>query len=96
MLGSFDELARNGMYVDKLNISKYSNISGKVDTITKVRYNDSGTPAVIEQTGDVVKVFFGKGVSAIAPGQAAVFYEEDDVIGGGWIKSSFNQMALAR
>ncbi|MEO1219470.1 MAG: aminomethyltransferase beta-barrel domain-containing protein, partial [Bacteroidota bacterium] len=37
------------------------------------------------------KVFFGKGVHAIAPGQAAVFYEGDDVIGGGWIQSSFRQ-----
>jgi len=46
---------------------------------------------VIEQVGDTMKVFFGKGVSAIAPGQAAVFYEGDDVIGGGWIHSSFHQ-----
>ncbi len=38
-----------------------------------------------------MKVYFGKGVHAIAPGQAAVFYQGDDVIGGGWIASSFNQ-----
>jgi len=35
-------------------------------------------------------VFFHEGVTAIAPGQAAVFYESDDVIGGGWIMSSGN------
>ncbi len=96
VLGTFDELARDGMYVDQLNISKYKQIEGRIDTITKVRYNDPGTPAVIEQVGDIVKVFFGKGVSAIAPGQAAVFYDGNDVIGGGWIKSSFNQMAHAQ
>ncbi|MEM6734824.1 MAG: tRNA 2-thiouridine(34) synthase MnmA [Bacteroidota bacterium] len=91
LLGTFDELSRNGMYVNQLNMQKYASIEGdRKDTITKVRYNDPGSPAVIEQVGDKVKVFFGKGVNAIAPGQAAVFYEGNDVIGGGWITSSFN------
>lgn len=94
ILGTFDELSRNGMYVNQLNLSKYENLnSQRKDTITKVRYNDKGTPAVIEQVGDTMKVFFGKGVSAIAPGQAAVFYEGEDVIGGGWITKSFQQHA---
>ena len=92
VLGTFDELARDGMYVKQLNMQKYTSLEGdRKDTVTKVRYNDSGTPAVIEQVGDTMKVFFGKGVSAIAPGQAAVFYEGDDVIGGGWINQSFRQ-----
>ena len=92
VLGTFDELARDGMYVNKLNMVKYADLNRqKIDTITKVRYNDTGTPAVIEQAGDTMKVFFGKGVHAVAPGQAAVFYEGEDVIGGGWIVSSFHQ-----
>ena len=94
VLGTFDELARDGMYVNQLIMGKYVNIEGKrLDTFTKVRYNDPGSPAVIEQAGDTMKVFFGKGVHAIAPGQAAVFYEDSDVIGGGWIRSSFHQYA---
>ena len=92
VLGTFDELSRDGMYVKNLTMQKYTSIAGeRKDTVTKVRYNDKGTPAVIEQVGDTMKVFFGNGVSAIAPGQAAVFYEGNDVIGGGWIKSSFHQ-----
>ncbi len=92
VLGTFDELERDGMYVNQLNLSKYENLNGqRLDTITKVRYNDDGSPAIIEQAGDVMKVFFGKGVKAIAPGQAAVFYEGNDVIGGGWITASFRQ-----
>lgn len=94
VLGTFDELSRDGMYVKKLVLNKYENLAGsRLDTITKVRYNDPGTPAVIEQAGDTMKVYFGKGVHAIAPGQAAVFYEGNDVIGGGWIHSSFKQDA---
>lgn len=94
VLGTFDELSRDGMYVNQLNMIKYADIQGsKMDTVTKVRYNDHGTPAVIDQVEDTMKVYFGKGVHAIAPGQAAVFYEDDDVIGGGWITSSFRQDA---
>lgn len=92
ILGTFDELARNGMYVHQLNMIKYTDIGHqRIDAVTKVRYNDPGTPSVIEQAGDTMKVYFGRGVHAIAPGQAAVFYQGDDVIGGGWIASSFNQ-----
>ena len=50
------------------------------------------TPAIIEQVGDIIKVYFGNGVNSIAPGQAAVFYEGDDMIGGGWITKSFKQL----
>jgi tRNA-specific 2-thiouridylase len=92
VLGSFDELARDGMYVHKLNLQKYVSVPGtRLDSLTKVRYNDQGTPAVIEQVGNTMKVYLGKGVNSIAPGQAAVFYEGEDMIGGGWISSSFRQ-----
>jgi tRNA-specific 2-thiouridylase len=96
VVGTFDALARNGMYVHKLNMSKYTHlVEDKFEAITKVRYNDPGTPAVLEQAGDTMKVYFGKGVTAIAPGQAAVFYEADDVVGGGWIQASFQQAHIS-
>ena len=91
VLGTFDELKRDGMYVKKLNMMKYDKITGKTDADTKIRYNDIGSSSIIEQIDDTIKVFFGNGVNAITPGQAAVFYEKDDIIGGGWIHSSFNQ-----
>ncbi len=90
-LGTFDELARDGMHVHKINMIKYNKLDTYVDTITKVRYNNAGTPAVICQQGNEIKVFFGKNVTAITPGQAAVFYEGNDIIAGGWIKASFRQ-----
>ena len=95
VLGTFDELSRDGMYVKNLNLQKYLEIPlGKLDTITKVRYNDLGNPAIIEQIGDIMKVYFGNGVNSIAPGQAAVFYEGDDIIGGGLITKSFKQLSM--
>ncbi|GAB3201029.1 tRNA-specific 2-thiouridylase [Pontibacter aydingkolensis] len=92
VLGNFDELAKNAMTVGKLTMGKYENLIDKpLTTITKVRYNDRGTEAIIEQEGDKMKVHFLRGVHAIAPGQAAVFYEGDDVIGGGWIETNYNE-----
>jgi len=91
ILGRLEELSINGMWVHKINMVKYDDLKGKkTETVTKIRYNDKGTPAVVEQNGDRIKVHFHENVYAITPGQAAVFYEDGDVIGGGWIESSFN------
>lgn len=90
VLGTVKDLEKNGMLVDQLRLQKYADLNGQsLETVTKVRYNDEGTPARIEQVGNEIKVWFHDQVNAIAPGQAAVFYEGNDVIGGGWIKSSF-------
>ena len=91
VLGVDRDLFRDGMIVSKLNLQKYDHITSPLETVTKVRYKDPGTPATISQQGDTIEVLFQEGVSAIAPGQAAVFYEGDDVIGGGWIMKSFRQ-----
>lgn len=97
VLGVDTDLFRDGMMVSQLNLQKYARIEGSLDTITKVRYKDAGTRAMISQTvdprtgKDQMEVLFEQGVSAIAPGQAAVFYEGDDVIGGGWITKSFRR-----
>ena len=92
VLGLDHALYRDGMSVSKLNLQKYATLNGPLETSTKVRYKHDGTPATIRQTADDrIEVSFHEGVSAIAPGQAAVFYEGDDVIGGGWIMKSYNQ-----
>ncbi|MEZ0539813.1 tRNA 2-thiouridine(34) synthase MnmA [Fibrella arboris] len=92
ILGLDKDLYRNGMMVSKLNLQKYASISEPLQTVTKVRYKDPGTSATVVQTApDQIEVRFDEGVSAIAPGQAAVFYEGNDVVGGGWIMKSFNQ-----
>jgi len=92
VLGELPDLYRDGMYVSKLNMQKYATLTEPMETITKVRYKDAGTPAtIIQEEPDKIKVNFHDGVNGIAPGQAAVFYEGDDVVGGGWIMKSFKQ-----
>ncbi len=92
VIGKVEDLNRTGMWVGQLNLQKYASISaGGIETITKVRYKDAGTAGHIEQVGDRIKVDFALNVSGIAPGQAAVFYEGDDVVGGGWILKSYQK-----
>ncbi len=88
VLGTMDELIRNGMTVGKLNLQKYATIPDGMEAVTRIRYKDHGTFSSLYQRGDVVEVEFHANVRGVAPGQSAVFYENDDVIGGGIIMSS--------
>jgi tRNA-specific 2-thiouridylase len=73
-------------------MQKYASLEAPLETVSKVRYKHDGTPATVIQEGpDKIRVNFHDGVNGIAPGQAAVFYEGDDVVGGGWIMKSFRQ-----
>lgn len=90
VLGEESDLERNGMWVGRLNLQKYAAISDNTKAITKVRYKHDGESSILHQIGDRLKVEFMASVSAIAPGQSAVFYEGDDMIGGGIIFSNFN------
>ncbi len=90
VLGREEELSRNGMWVRNINLQKYAQINEPIEALTKVRYKDPGTMANIVQIDHKMKVEFNAKVKGIAPGQSAVFYEGNDVLGGGWIESSFD------
>ncbi len=51
----------------------------------QVRYRHDGAWARLEAEGADLRVHFETPVKAVAPGQAAVFYDGDEVLGGGWI-----------
>lgn len=89
VLGKEEELNRKGMWVRGLNMGKYAELTNPLEAITKIRYKNAGTASTLYQEGNRMKVIFDADVKGIAPGQSAVFYEGDDVIGGGWIESSF-------
>lgn len=86
VLGEVDELIKNGMTVGQINLMKYDAIHEGMEAVTQVRYNDRGVMASLHPVGNEVEVSFYAQVKGIAPGQSAVFYEGDDVIGGGIIQ----------
>ncbi len=65
-------------------------IDGALECSVQVRYRQAPVRARIEHQGQgLVRVEFQNPIRAVAPGQAAVFYDGDRVLGGGWIESSF-------
>lgn len=89
VLGKVDELMRNGMSVSQINSMKYPVIPEGLEAVTQIRYNDRGSLSRLSRKGDKVEVQFYANVKGVAPGQSAVFYEGDDVVGGGIIYGSF-------
>jgi tRNA-specific 2-thiouridylase len=51
----------------------------------QVRHRGEARPAIVEEHGARVRVAFADGGAVAAPGQAAVFYDGERVVGGGWI-----------
>lgn len=88
VLGQMDELVRNGMQVGQVNLMKYDGLPHDMEALTKIRYKDAGCMSTLRQHDDKVEVEFMANVRGVAPGQSAVFYEGDDVVGGGIIYSS--------
>lgn len=86
VLGQKDDLKRSQMKVRKPNLIKYDHLPEGAEILTKVRYKDKGTLSHINVNSlGEIDVEFMDEVKGIAPGQSAVFYEGNDVLGGGFI-----------
>jgi tRNA-specific 2-thiouridylase len=90
VLGEAHELQQSEMIVGGLNMIKYDTMPDGIEATTKIRYKDAGSMSRIHTEGDMVRVSFDHVVNSIAPGQSAVFYDGDDVIGGGIIRKGLN------
>jgi tRNA-specific 2-thiouridylase len=86
VLGEEEDLKGTEMLVAKMNWIKYDGMPEGSEAFTKIRYKDKGAMATLYPTIKGVSVRFYNDVKGIAPGQSAVFYEGDDVIGGGVIQ----------
>ena len=86
-LGDEEDLNRTTMAVSKVNWQMIERLEEPMEAIVKIRYKDSGHPATLRPAQDGrVEVQFYEEVKGIAPGQSAVFYNGDKVIGGGIIQ----------
>jgi len=85
VLGEEHELEKAQAFVRNINLVKYASIEQPMEAITKIRYKDAGALSTITQQGDIMQVDFQHHVKGIAPGQSAVFYEGNDLLGGGFL-----------
>ncbi len=89
VLGTSDETGCRAIYCSSLNFLSIEepSVGDSFEAFVKVRYRHPGIRATVEKTDDDrVRIVFSEPVRAAAPGQSAVFYDEDDcVIGGGII-----------
>ena len=85
IVGEEQELYSKEIYVKDINLLLIDEIVGKMEVEVKTRYSAKQAKAKICQDGEYVKVVFDEPQRAVTPGQSAVFYIDDIVVGGGKI-----------
>jgi tRNA-uridine 2-sulfurtransferase len=86
VLGRISELETLEMTVSDMNYIPFPELRSALRVLVKVRYRSPFVPATIEPSGAAVRVVFEEAVKGVCPGQAAVFYDSDTVVGGGAIE----------
>lgn len=87
IVGTEAELLGDSCAVRGVNWLSVSSPSAARRADVKIRYRSQSAPATIEPlAGQRARIVFDEPQRAITPGQAAVFYEGDVCLGGGWIE----------
>ena len=84
IVGKKEELACNNVVLHNLNM--FNDIK-EFKTTVKLRYRTIAVTCSVKIEGDKAYVSLDNSVFGVAVGQAAVFYDDDKLIGGGWITS---------
>ena len=86
IVGEEKELFKKEILVSDINLLLVDEIKEWLDVTVKTRYSTKASKAKIIQEDDKIKVIFEEPQRAITPGQSAVFYIDDIVVGGGKIE----------
>ena len=85
-VGTEAELNRPSLLVHRLNWIGIGALHAPRRAEVRIRHSQQPTPATLEPAGeDRVRVVFDEPQRAVTPGHSAVFYDGDEVLGGGWI-----------
>jgi tRNA-uridine 2-sulfurtransferase len=89
IVGGAEDVYRQEMVVDNINWIAIDRLTAPISAQVKIRYKHDAAVALISPNSEPqnsVTVTFSKPQRAVTPGQAAVFYQDDIVLGGGWIR----------
>lgn len=90
-IGKVEELFTDSMSVSRVN---WMLPAAERPIEVKIRSRHGKSAArVASVAGDTVEIRFDESQRAVTPGQAAVFYDGDRVLGGGWIHHAYNERA---
>ncbi|KPJ50467.1 hypothetical protein AMJ40_02860 [candidate division TA06 bacterium DG_26] len=84
-VGEQRELYGTGFRASQPNWIGIQSLMSPLEVDVKIRYRGAASKALIRRNGDGVSVQFFEPQRAITPGQLAVFYRDDEVIGSAWI-----------
>jgi tRNA-specific 2-thiouridylase len=88
VIGDKEALKCQTFYVSDINLISQAKIDQTRRVEIKIRYNDSGHPGTLHRAeNDEIKVIFDEPQLSVTPGQSAVFFAGEMVIGGGIIKN---------
>lgn len=89
IVGTEKETYKKEMLVKDINLLLMDELKEKMEVEVKTRYSSKEERATIEMAeNNMIKVIFDNPIQRITPGQSAVFYIDDIVLGGGIIESS--------
>jgi tRNA-specific 2-thiouridylase len=91
IVGEADDLESTEFIARGVNWVAFNEPNDPVRANVKVRYRHEPAPATIYAVADArARIVFDEPQRAITPGQATIFYNSDEVVGGGWIERNKN------
>ena len=85
-VGGEQELMSRELVADRLNWISIAELTEPMRVMAKIRHRHEPAWATLSPAGDgLARVVFDEAQRAITPGQAAIFFDGDEVVGGGWI-----------